>query len=179
MRRARAVLALSVLTLLAACNDNQPALPPMPEKQEKLTRFEFTIGDVQYAISLPEEAAIREYGTSGVIFYARWTQREQKTLLLLPTARNPDRNFDQEHVPRDEHDRPVRDRTERIVRYRHLGNTGAGSGGSIEDIAGRIQIGRNVLFFECSDQGEWSIRPTWCLGYLDSLEVTQPSSGNG
>jgi hypothetical protein len=39
MCRAGAVLALSGLTLLAACGDNQPALPPAPEKQETLTRF--------------------------------------------------------------------------------------------------------------------------------------------
>jgi hypothetical protein len=179
MRRARAALALSGFTLLAACSDNQPALPPKPASQEKLTRFEFKIGGVQYALSLPERAAMRDV-RDGVVFYASRTQRLQRTMTITAASGRPNHNFDRTHLVRDEHGRPIRDRADRNVRYRHLGNVGAGSGGAIEDIAGRIQIGEIILFFECSDQNEATIHAEWCLDYIDSLDViAPPASGNG
>ncbi len=178
MRRAGVFLLLSALALLSACNDNQPALPPVPDTKEKLTRFEFDLGGVRYAISLPEDAAMRDHGTDGVIFYARKTQRQQRIMVLLAAPRKPDQDFDQQHIMRDENGRLDRDRTDRVVRYRHLGQSDGGSGGAVEDIAGRIQIGSHVLFLECSDQGERSIHPTWCLDYIDSLAVSPPASSN-
>ena len=60
MRRAGAALLLSTLLLVSACSDNQPALPAAPDKREKLTRFEFSIDSVRYAISLPEQAGMRD-----------------------------------------------------------------------------------------------------------------------
>ncbi len=180
MRRAGVILALSGLTLLAACGDNQPALPPVPEKQEKLTRFQFKVDGALYALSLPERATMRDASLNGVIFYASGTQRLQRTMTLTSIPRHSDQGFDREHVMRDARGKLLRDPTDRTVRYRQLGKTGAGSGGAVEDIAGQIRIGEKILFFECSDQSEGVIRADWCLDYIDSLEIiTPPASGNG
>jgi len=179
MRSAGALLLLSALALVSACNDNQPALPPAAETKEKLTRFEFTVGGVRYAISLPEDAGMRDQGTDGVIFYEHKRQRRQRVMLLLAAPQKPGLDFDQQYLMRDESGRTDRKRADRVVHYRHLGKSEGGSGGAIEDIAGRVALGQHVLFLKCSDQGEWSISPTWCLQYLDTLAIVPPaSSGN-
>jgi hypothetical protein len=175
MCRAGAVLALSGLTLLAACGDNQPALPPAPEKQETLTRFEFTIGDVRYAISLPEQAGMRhQRDTSAVTFDSRKNQRLQKILALITAPDRPGETFDRERrLKKNSGSGPV-------VRYRHIENAGEGSGGMISEIKGQLEIGSNTLFLYCSDQSESVLFAGWCLDYIDSLEViTPPASGSG
>lgn len=183
MRRASACTVLAALVLLSGCGDNAPALPPKEEKKEALTRFDFSLEGVQYAISLPEQADMRErHRPPGFDFAARKNQRMQKNLIITakPDPQNGDQNFDRQHFRRDARDRILRDDHDRTVHYRNLGKTGEGSGGSIEEIAGRIEIGGNVLFFECTDQGEWTIRADWCLDYIDTLQITPPaSSGNG
>lgn len=169
MHCTRALLLLSLLASVTACNDSEPALP-VQAKPELLTRFEFAVEGVRYAISLPEQAVMQPHGPQGVIFYARRNQRLQRTMIFSPASRGGDGSFDQEHFARDKRGRIARDRKDRAIRYLELGQTGAGSGGAIEEIAGNIEIGANRLFFECSDQSEGPARARWCLDYINSLE---------
>lgn len=171
MRRAGALLALSVLALLAACGDNEPALPPVAEKKEKLTRFEFAIEGVRYAISLPEQAGMREApDPKRIIFDAGKHQRLQRIMILGAVPDGLRTTFDRQHRIRG---------TERVLRYRKIGDAGGGSGGGIATIDGEFEIGLYKLFLYCSDQSEWTLYPDWCLEYLETLEPISAPSGNG
>ena len=169
MRHAGALVLLSAFALVSACSDNQPALPPAPDKTEKLTRFEFTIENVRYAISLPEQAGMRDQrDTKSVTFDARKTQRLQK-LMVLRAAQD-------RQVPSP--DRKHRLRNGSIVDYHRTDDAGGGSGGAMATIEGQLQIGLYTLFLYCSDQSEWTLLPDWCLEHLDTLELLPVASGN-
>lgn len=174
MRRAGAFLLLLALTpplaLLSACNDNEPALPPVAEKKEKLTRFEFAIEGVRYTIALPEEAGMREErDPKRVTFDARKRQRLQKIMELTST---PPRA-----VPPP--DRQYRLRNGSVVKYHKTDDAGGGSGGAMATIEGEFAIGLYTLFLYCSDQSEWALYPDWCLEHLETLELIPAPSGNG
>jgi hypothetical protein len=163
---------LAVLLLVAACSDNQPALPPAAEKKEKLTRFDFTLDQVRYAISLPEQAGMREpTDAKRVIFDARKGQRLQKIMILGTAPDGAPRTLDRQHR--------LRNGSAGIVRYRRVEDASGGSGGGIALIEGEFEVGVYTLFLYCSDQSEWTIYPDWCLDYLETLEITPAPSGNG
>lgn len=163
---------LSLLLLVAACSDNQSALPPAPEKKEKLTRFEFALDNVRYAVSLPEQAGMREpTDAKRVIFDARKNQRLQKIMILGTAPDGPRPTLDRQHR--------LRNAAATIVRYRRVEDSGGGSGGGIALIEGEFEVGVYTLFLYCSDQSEWSVYPDWCIEYLETLEIMPAPSGNG
>jgi hypothetical protein len=169
MRCAGAFLLLSAFALVGACSDNQPALPPAPDKTEKLKRFEFTIENARYAISLPEQAGMRDQrDTKSVTFDAHKTQRLQKIMVLSAVQDG--------QVPSP--DRKHRLRNGGIVNYHRTDDAGGGSGGSMATIEGQLQIGLYTLFLYCSDQSEWALFPDWCFDHLDTLELLPGASGN-
>lgn len=180
MHRAAGLTLLAVVACVSACSDSEPVLLTSVASNERLARFDFSINGVGYAISLPEQAGMHpQPDPRSMTFAARKGQRLQKTMVLAGAPQSPDQNFDRQHLTRDDRGRILRDAGSRVVRYRALGKTGEGSGGSIEEIAGRIDIGTRVLYFRCTDQGELSIRRDWCLDYINSLQITpQPSSGS-
>jgi hypothetical protein len=178
MRRAGALFPLlalapllaSLLASLGACSDNQPALPPVPEKKEKLTRFEFALDNVRYAISLPEQAGMREARNPKLAtFDARNNQRLQK---IMELGSAPPR-------PQPSPDRQYRLRNGSIVKYHKTDDAGGGSGGAMATIEGEFEIGLYTLFLYCSDQGEWALYPDWCLEHLETIELIPAPSGNG
>lgn len=161
MRRAGALLLLATLALVSACGDNQPALPPAPEAKDKLTRFEFAIDGARYAISLPEQAGIREQRDPGsVTFDARRGQRLQKLMVLSATPQKSGQTLDRQYRLRG---------GTRVVRYRQTDDDGGGSAGAMASIDGEFQVGPHTLFLSCSDQSEGSLDPAWCLEYLETL----------
>lgn len=161
---------LSALLLAGACSDNQPALPPAPEKKEPRTRFEFTLDKARYAIALPEEAGMRDQrDIQSVTFDARKRQRQQK-IMEIAVVKN--RQFARP-------DREYRLRSGRIVNYHRTDDAGAGSGGAMATIEGEFEVGLHTLFLYCSDQSEWTLYPDWCLEHLETLELIPAPSGNG
>ena len=177
MHRAAGLTLLAVVACVGACSDSEPVLLTSVASNERLTRFDFSIDGVGYAISLP-----------GAGRHAPATRSAQHD---VRGAQGP--------APAEDHGAqparrkaPIRistgstsratiaaascaTRGSRVVRYRALGKTGEGSGGSIEEIAGRIDIGTRVLYFRCTDQGESSIRRDWCLDYIE-LAADHPAA---
>ncbi len=170
MRRVAALLLLCTLALVAACNDDQPALPPAPETKAKLTRFEFTLDNVRYAISMPEQAGMREpLDTKSATFDARKTQRLQKIMVLAAVQ-------DRQVAPPD---RTRRLRNGSVLNFHRTDAAGGGSGGGMATIEGELEVGLHKLFLYCSDQSEWSVYPDWCVEYLETLEIVPAPSGGG
>ena len=173
MRRAGALLLLLALApplaSLGACSDSEPALPPAAEKKEKLTRFEFALENVRYAISLPEEAGMRDQHDPKIVtFDARKRQRQQK---IMELSSAPPRQMPSP-------DRQNRLRNGGIVKYHKTNDAGGGSGGAMATIEGEFEIGLYTLFLYCSDQSEWALYPDWCLEHLETLELIPAPSGN-
>jgi hypothetical protein len=173
MRRAGALLLLlSFAVLGAACSDNQPALPPAADKKEKLARFEFQLDNVRYAISLPEQAGMRDpRDPKSVTFDARKTQRLQKIMVLSAVPEQPNRIYDRQYQ--------LLKGAARALRYRRTDDAGGGSGGGMATIDGEFEVGLYTLFLYCSDQSEWALYPDWCIEYLETLELIPAPSGSG
>jgi hypothetical protein len=152
----------AVLFVASGCGDNEPALPAPAPKEEKLTRFTFSIDGKPYAISLPQQAEMRaQHDPHSVTFDARKNQRQMKLMMISAAPRRLAIDYDQ----------TMRLRNGTTMRYRDLGEVGGGSGGAEFEIAGRIEIGTSALFLNCTDQTESVGFPDWCLHYLDTLDV--------
>ena len=172
MRNRGMSLLVCAATLLGACSDNQPALPPVPEKKDAVTRFEFALNNVRYAISMPQQAGMRDQiDPKQVTFDARRGQRQQKILAFSIDPPRSGSSFDQEHK--------FRKGNIRVLRYRKTDDSGGGSGGAMATIEGEFEVGLYKLFLYCSDQSEWALYPEWCLEHLETLELIPAPSGNG
>ncbi len=171
MRGAASAIALSCLFLLNGCGDNEPSLARVAGPTAKVARFEFALDGMRYAISLPEQAGMREQRDSNsIVFDARKGQRQQKVMQISATPQRPLQTLDRQ--------RRI-GASGRVVRFRETSDAGGGSGGAMATIEGRFELGPVTLFLYCSDQGESALFPDWCLDHLDSLQLMPASSGNG
>lgn len=166
MSRRTASVLCAVLLLASGCGDSEPALPAPAPKEDKLTRFTFSIDGKPYAISLPQQAMMfNQHDPRSVTFDARKNQRQLRRLIISAAP----------HQPAIDYDQTTRLRHGTTMRYRDLGEVGGGSGGMEFEIAGRLEIGTSVLFLNCTDQTESVGFPEWCLDYLHTFDVAAPA----
>ncbi len=171
MRRGRLYLLLPVFALISGCSESAQAASKAPADTAKPIRFEFVLDNQRYAISLPDQAGMRQQtDAKQIIFDARRGQRLQKIMILGTATDRPSRSLDRRYR--------LRNGSGNVVRYRQDDNAGSGSGGGLAQIEGEFEVGLYTLFLYCSDQGEWAQSPDWCLEYLETLELTPAPSGS-
>jgi hypothetical protein len=128
----------------------------------ELQRMEFTMGDVRFSILMPKQSRFDEAGRAGCVKI--WHPRSTRANVFLEicpvvgTAKSP---FVKRAVLKNG----------ATVDYRVDHNIGGGSAGMEGELKGQLELNAKIIAVACRDQGEWSNDPSWCLDYLESLEI--------
>jgi hypothetical protein len=150
----------SVLFITAVLHSGFPAAADAPLTQP----VAFTLGAVSYATRLPAKAVLQASTDtrSVAIRDLSKSMRLERTLVLTLDARAA------------KFDRTVRLRDGNSLTFREDDDIGGGSGGPTAELSGMMTLGNVPLFVTCTDQGEWSRDPRWCLPILEELTVAAP-----
>jgi hypothetical protein len=150
----------SVLFITAVLHSGFPAAADAP-----LTKpATFTLGAVSFATRLPAKAVLQASADarSVIIRDLSKSTRLDRSLVLTLDARAA------------RFDRTVRLRDGNRLAFRENDDTGGGSGGPTAELSGMMALGNVPLFVTCTDQGEWSRDPRWCLPILEELKIAAP-----
>src|SRR5262245_27831292 len=130
----------------------------------ELQRIEFALGDVSFTILMPKQSRLDEIGRPGCVKI--WHPRSTRATVFLEicpavgTAKSPFVNR-------------AKLKNGATVDYRVHHNIGGGSGGMEGELKGQLELNGRPFAVTCRDQSEWSNDPTWCLSYLESLEIRE------
>jgi hypothetical protein len=130
----------------------------------ELQRMEFALGDVRLSILMPKQSRLDEVGRPGCvkIWHPRST-RANVFLEICPTVGTAKSPFVKRAILRNG----------ATVDYRVDHNIGGGSGGMEGELKGQLELKARAITVTCRDQGEWSADPSWCLDYLEYLEIKE------
>ena len=150
----------SVLFITAVLHSGFPAAADAPLTQPVM----FTLGAVSYATRLPAKAVLQASADTRSVTIRDLSEsmRLERTLVLTLDARAA------------KFDRTVRLRDGNSLTFREDDDTGGGSGGPTAELSGMMTLGNVPLFVTCTDQGEWSRDPRWCLPILEELKIAAP-----
>ena len=162
MRRTAQALSGAALLILAA-NDCRAQGPPSADPAG-LQHSAFTLEGARYRILLPQRATV--VPPSGqvdrvTIRDASKSQRLERLVILGGPRRGAQASDT----------RMVKLASGGVLRYRMSDHVGGGSGGTIAELTGELQIGTRTLTVTCTDQGELFREPDWCVPYLHHLEI--------
>jgi hypothetical protein len=130
----------------------------------ELQRMEFSLGDVRFSILMPNQSRLDEVSGPGCvkIWHPRST-RATVFLELCPTV----------GIVKSPFMKRAKLKNGATVDYRMDHNIGVGSGGTEGELNGQLELNAKAITVTCRDQGEWSNDPSWCLDYLEYLEIKE------
>jgi hypothetical protein len=148
------------LFIIAALRSGPPAVADAPLTQP----VSFALGAVTYATRVPAKAALQPSidGRSVTIRDLSKSMRLDRALVLTLDAGAA------------RFDRIARLADGNSLAYREDDDTGGGSGGPTAELTGMMVLGNVPIFVTCTDQGELSRDPRWCLPILEELKIAPP-----
>ena len=157
-RTANLCAAFGIAVALLAGADSARAAPAGPKA---LRRTTFTLDGMSFAMPVPDRGNVRVSADTFTIFVGT---RLQRLITLEKSKAGSRRHYRQKTVLAN----GLR------LEYSIDDNVGGGSGGTIAELKGRLEINGHVLSVLCTDQSEFSApQADWCLSYLGQLELTK------
>jgi hypothetical protein len=155
--------AAALLLLASACSEQ----PPGPADPAGLQRSTFALGGATFEWLLPQKAVADPRAGDGepvIIRDLTRSHRLERTLALSGSQTDASAGYF----------RTITLASGNVLRYRVHDDIGGGSGGTIAELTGALEIGGRTIYVRCADQDELFREPDWCVPHLHHLRIVKP-----